>query len=471
MAIRFLFPFLLLIFSTWSAYGLDYFHTYSVFHSPSDGHFFESYLKIPGSSLRVVSAGQGKFQSTVTVALTFKKDAEIVQFDKYNLSSQLLDDRNAVFQMVDQKRYALEPGFYFVELTLTDANDPENKAYNKVECKIEVFDKDKIQISAITVLEELTASSLENDFSKNGYQMVPYVYPYYPNDFKRLIFYTEVYNTDQLLLDQDYLVTYAVCEPGTENVVKNLRGFSKQTGAELNILTAEMDLTELESGNYDLRIEVRNKLNDLLAENKLRILRNNKRQIESLSNIHLVNIEESFTTDMSMEDVSYYLESLVPLAGPDEFQYIENVAAMGDEDVMRRFLHNFFVTRNEFFPEKLFLEHKKAVAIAEDRYSNAIMHGFETDRGRIYIQHGEPDYINRSVNEVNAYPYEVWFYYALEGSQNNIQFVFVANEVAANDFLLIHSNFVGEVQNRDWQAQVQRRTGTNANFGTRISDF
>lgn len=64
--------------------------------------------------------------------------------------------------------------------------------------------------------------------------------------------------------------------------------------------------------------------------------------------------------------------------------------------------------QNEFLDE--FEQRLKFVSI---NFSTPIRAGWETDRGRIYIQYGEPDEIDRHPFDINARPYEIWYYYSL----------------------------------------------------------
>jgi len=444
-----------------SLFGLDYFHNYAVFHSPEAGNYIETYLKLPGNNLKTVSAGGGKFKAVVNVSITFKKEAEIVQFDKYSLSSPVLDSAEDVFQMVDLKRYSLAPGLYFMELLLSDANDPENKANYKQKFTIEPFNDELITVSPIVLLEEVRESETENIFSKNGMDMVPYVYPYYPNDFTELHFYAEIYNTDYLLHDQDYLLKYTLIDQANQEPVANMAGFMKQSSAKMNTVLASIDMTDLESGNYSLLIEVRNKLNDLLAESEITIMRNNKRQREELSNLHLVDTRESFAEGLTSDEVSYYLASVVPLANADEERYIENMIAMGDDEIMRKFLFNFFVSRSEFFPERLFNEHLYAVKFVENKYSTPISRGFDTSRGYAFIRYGKPSYVNRSELDAGTFPYEIWYYNSMDNGEHNVQFVFLGKDAAVNDYELIHTTYSEGLKNPNWRQVISRGPGNN----------
>ena len=112
-------------------------------------------------------------------------------------------------------------------------------------------------------------------------------------------------------------------------------------------------------------------------------------------------------------------------------------------------------------------------------YGTRIRKGYETDRGRVYLQYGRPNTITQSENEPSAYPYEIWHYYNL-GNQTNRRFVFYARELATNDYELIHSDALGEINDPRWQIKVHKRDspthsldpeGTERHWGGRVQDY
>ncbi|HEY6172173.1 MAG TPA: GWxTD domain-containing protein [Candidatus Kapabacteria bacterium] len=66
-----------------------------------------------------------------------------------------------------------------------------------------------------------------------------------------------------------------------------------------------------------------------------------------------------------------------------------------------------------------------------DRNFRATMSGWKTDRGRIYIQLGEPTSIDKRPYDVNSRPYEMWEY-----SDLNVRFYFV-DQFMVNDYRLV----------------------------------
>ena len=83
----------------------------------------------------------------------------------------------------------------------------------------------------------------------------------------------------------------------------------------------------------------------------------------------------------------------------------------------------------------------------------------------MFLKYGAPDRIVQSYSEPGAYPYEIWHYYTL-GSQRNKKFVFMTLDIVTNDFKLIHSDAVGELNNFRWTTEIYKRTyGTYYDYG------
>ena len=86
------------------------------------------------------------------------------------------------------------------------------------------------------------------------------------------------------------------------------------------------------------------------------------------------------------------------------------------------------------------------VSFAAKNYRSGLRpRGWDSDRGRVLIQYGEPDAIDRHVSDFNRHPYQIWTY-----SSHRAEFVFVdAGQTGA--FQLVHSTARGELQNFNWE--------------------
>ena len=80
------------------------------------------------------------------------------------------------------------------------------------------------------------------------------------------------------------------------------------------------------------------------------------------------------------------------------------------------------------------------------------MPGWLTDRGRVLMVYGEPDDVERYINQPNQHPYEVWFYNQRQGG---VKFIFADLEGHKN-YRLIHSELDGEVYDPNYREILQR---------------
>ncbi|GBD89470.1 hypothetical protein BMS3Abin04_00175 [bacterium BMS3Abin04] len=76
--------------------------------------------------------------------------------------------------------------------------------------------------------------------------------------------------------------------------------------------------------------------------------------------------------------------------------------------------------------------------------------GFKTDRGRVYLEYGPPDQIDRYPNQTGQKPYEVWQYQSIEGG---VIFIF-ADLTGYSDYELLTSTKRGEVRDDNWQRRI-----------------
>ena len=105
--------------------------------------------------------------------------------------------------------------------------------------------------------------------------------------------------------------------------------------------------------------------------------------------------------------------------------------------------------------------------VADYHYSTPIDHGFETDRGRVFLQYGPPNNIEGNTREPGAYPYEIWHYYKLTNNQSNVKFVFYNPDLITNDYQLIHSDARGEIYDARWKFKIYstfKDNNGNSNF-------
>jgi GWxTD domain-containing protein len=446
-----------------SAKKLQAFMSYSTFDSPTDGPYIETYLTVVGNSVVFIKNESGRFQGTIEVTLIFSQNDVVKQFKKFNLLSPDVMDTNAVnFNFIDQQRFLLANGEYELDIQILDKND--NAIPYKASETIDIsYPKDKVSVSAIELIQSYTRNENPTVLTKSGYDLVPYILNYYPESINKLTFYSEIYNTDKVFgKDEKYLLSTFIEVLETGQLFGDLVRIKKETAHNVNILFGEFDITTLPTGNYNIVIEVRDKSNTLIAYNKLFFQRNHPELKVDMTNLSEVSIENTFVNRMSNSDtLADYIKSLYPISAESERQYARTLLKARNIKSLQQYFYNFWITRNQNNPEGAWLLYKTEVMKANAAYGTKIKRGYETDRGRVYLQYGPPNSMIQSLNEPSAYPYEIWHYYTL-GNQKNKKFVFYNPDMVSNDFILIHSDAIGEIYDYKWKQRIYvRNTTTN----------
>lgn len=456
--------------------------SYGTFTVPGEGSYLETYLAVSGQSVVFAAVGDSLYQANIQVTIIFMQDSTVQNYTKYELQSPLVEDPEETnFGIIDQQRFMLSDGEYQMFIEIFDLNNPEVPAFSTEETVVLEFPDDAIQISAIQLIDTYHKVDVPSVITKNDYDLIPLVYAFYPASNTALNFYTEVYFTDLILGDEGkFLVSYFIESAESQNMMQDFIFRKRMDSKPVNVLMSSIDISQLPSGNYNLAIEVRDIHNEILASNKLFFRRYNPAVTHQLSDLSAVNISHTFVDQYEdIEIMREYLRCLAPLSSEAERDYAYNLSNTAELSSMQRFFYYFWEKRNYDEPEKAWLTYFEDVIKVNATYKTITKRGYESDRGRVYLKYGPPNHIAESYNEPAAYPYEIWHYYSL-GNQRNKRFVFVTKDMATNDFVLVHSDAIGELANYRWQLDIYKRTWDPNNidqtspddaFGNRAYDY
>ena len=445
---------------------LQVFFSYSTFNSPDGGPYIETYLSVVGNSVQFVPTTNGKFKGSLQVIMIFKKGDEIVNFDKYELSSPEMEDTtNVDFAFIDQQRYLLPNGEYNFEIQIGDMNS-ETKPYISFQPLVVNYPSDEVMVSGIQLVESFKKSEETTILTKSGYDLIPYHTNFYPEDIDKLTFYAEIYNSNTVLgLDDKYLVSYYISTIDIDTPLPKYVRYKKETAAPVNILLSEFNISEMPSGNYFLIIEVKNKENKRLSINKLFFQRSNPKIQLSLDGMATLNLNKTFAGRITnMDTITEYIQYLAPISDNQELSFAMAHVESSDIETLQKYFYKFWFNRNNLEPEKAWLQYLNEVNKVNLAYSTPITKGYDSDRGWAYLKYGAPNAISESYNEPSAYPYEIWHYYELKNGQRNKKFVFYTVDIATNDFRQIHSDVTGELANYRWQQIINGRIDPGFNL-------
>ena len=432
--------------------------SYSTFNTPTNEPYVETYLSINDNSIKYIMIDDEKYQGSINVQIIFKDGDSIVNYAKYELMSPIITDTLANnSNMLDIQRYMLPVGNYTIEISLKDNNRNTKQLTSYDKFTID-FPSDSMAFSGIELLSSYNKANDASLLEKNGYELTPNVSNYYPQSINVLSFYAELYNSITELGDAPFLLTSYIrpfeADKKLDQFFHRKRIESKQVVVMLN----SFDISELPSGNYLLVLEARNRDNEILTSNEIFFQRYNPGAKFSLTNLLTLNTENTFAGRISNRDtLALYIDYLTPISTDIERLYIENQLKEADIDELRRYFLNFWTERDKMNPELAWDKYLLLVMQANHNFKSVANPGYKTDRGRVYLRYGQPNVISEQYFEPAAYPYEIWQYYQLD-EQRNRKFVFYTHDMVTNDFLLIHSDAVGELSNYRWETVVYGRT-------------
>ncbi|MCF8258667.1 MAG: GWxTD domain-containing protein [Flavobacteriales bacterium] len=444
------------------------------FVAPSESAYIETYLLLKGNSLATVEGGAGRTYSEVAIIMKVSKGSTVVFEDAYRVKGPLLE-QGQMADFIDQQRIPLKDGHYELDITIHDVNRREAQPARVIQ-EVTIVSKGRaVQLSDIQLVNTYTKATVPNMLTKAGFDLVPYTSSFFPRTKEELTFYFEVYNTDKKVgTDGELLVNILVENADDGSLAGNLRQYFKRAGTPVIPVLHSFPIKHLPSGNYNIVVEVRDKKNELLDGGKFFFQRSNPVEVahaveDSMDNSGILDLSATFVASYNrVEELKHHVRCLIPIATQKEISQINRRVNYNDAEMMKRYLYNFWIRR---YPDNAATEWEKylgQVNKVNASYSNNLTIGYETDRGRVYLQYGPPDAMSPSYFEPNTYPYEIWHYYRLENRmlnapQNNRRFVF-ANMTGAGEFQLLHSDADNELYNARWHFDLQKRNEPNSDL-------
>lgn len=459
----------LFVISSIQAESLQAYLSYALFNTPDKQPYIETYLVVNGKTLTHSEMEDGKYQGMLEVQIVFKEGENIINFDKYELLAPKVKDTSKSFpNLLDVQRYSLPKGSYTLELTLKDPNSNEEPVMSYDEFQID-FPDTELHFSDIELIHSYSKSDGEGVMVKSGFSITPFVFNFYGEVVSDLSFYSELYNSQQLLGGDQFMLYYYIRPMEVDKKLDQYFSMKKMESKPVNILLNTIDISQLPSGNYFLVLEARNRNNVVLAKKETYFQRFNPNAQFNMTGMLVLNPENSFAGLITSKDsLKQYIDYLYPISSEAEKNFAKSMMVEEDVNILQKYFLNFWVERDEKDPEGAWMEYKTRVNQVNHDFRVLRIKGYRTDRGRVYLQYGKPNAIAHSYNEPGGYPYEIWHFYELQG-QRDKRFVFYTKDLATNDFQLLHSDAIGEINNYRWQTYIYSRTWDALNIDSRIA--
>lgn len=447
-----------------SIYAFDMSVHYARFQTIEENYVEFNYYVV-GATLSIPNSVD--VDPSVIMTMIIKKEGRIIYADKFNVIG--FKDR---INFAAVKRYGLKPGMYNCSLVAVDANDSEN-VYNWEEEIVVANKSPKFSLSDIQLLSSINKAEESSITGKNGYDLECLPFLYSENEMGKIYYYVESYNSN--ILGEQYVLQIDVVEnyknrPNT--LVKKLT--KKRKSTEIDILVGAIEISDLPSGNYKVKMYVGDEGNPAkIVESSFQHSNKNIQKSNEIS-VDLKNSFE-FLDILSKKDMTYALMALVPRISSTDLEEV-NLALQSEN--LSKIKHLLKYHWNHFGGsdiERTYYEYMIIARAVDKKFDSGFGEGFETDRGFYYLKYGRPDNIVAENNDVNAPPYEIWTYNDLpEIQQTNVKFVFYNPSLSPGNFVLLHSNAKGEINNPRWRVEITNNDGAKGAVdrlnGTEVED-
>ncbi len=341
----------------------------------------------------------------------------------------------------------LPEGKYVLELMQIDNRTEQVLDSIGYPLAVKTFNSDRVTLSDLEICSNIIPNSpnKDSDYHKNGMDVFPNPTRLFSLSSPRVYYYIEMYNLNKKQHDTPYHVQVVIADK--DGQIRFRKDYRRPRKYESLVERGAFDIRKLESGLYTLIFAVTDSSENYSVYRRENFFVVNPKAVavkeeddeEGFRKSEYYTLPESIV-DRMFEEAQY-------IATPDEikiYQSLTNVQAK------RKFMYDFWKKRTKHDPN-FKDEYYERIEYANEHFSYAKTPGWKSDRGRIYILYGKPDQIDRYPSESNTLPYEIWFYYNIEGG---VEFDFV-DFSGFGDYKLVNSTKRNEYSDPNWRRLIQ----------------
>jgi GWxTD domain-containing protein len=454
-----------------SAWGMRVTFDYRVFYAPEIGPYAEFVTSFDATTFNHNALDSGYVQANAELTLVLLRAGKIVDARKVKVDGpQIKGNERADFLSIE--RFVIPAGNYELELEVRDLNAPTAGPESLKQTIEVVVPGTGVFMSDIELVSAYRPSSEVNAFTKSGYDLIPYVSNYYGTSLNSLIYYAEIYRTDSVFGAGSPFVSSICIVNMKDNSVEFCKRMKKEKSSSVVPMLQTLDISDVPAGQYKLRIEVRDKSNTLVTLKEREFSRNKVAELpqvpEAMASKEIVSVSfaSQYTNADSLRDILMYH---LPIAKDVDRDIIDRQVPKADLAMLQSFFYTFWWKRNPENPEAAWKEYEKNILVVKDNFETRIKKGWQTERGRVYLQFGKPNTRIVRNNEVDYWPFEIWHYYVTDSNLHNRRFLFY-DTTLMGDMDLLHSDVPGETKNFNWKDMVRSRpTGLNMSDASRLN--
>ncbi len=421
-----------------------------------------------------VDTADSLIAATYETELRIYKDTTLVKTERWRTRTPAARPRQAArLNLLDGYSQTIPPGNYRVEVHCTDALAPE--AAFTLQRSFEVDTQRLRTVAPPQLLDTFYAHTESgNVFVRNGVLALPLAIDFLGDEKPLLHFYIEAYERPEM---QKAPRPFRL----VSTILRGDAAFGRFSQTDSLIFRdgvgrcySTLAVAKLPSGNFVLQTRLLDAKGKEWGVSARPFQRSNAAPeadtvvgaaLDSVLREQLpqefVDITKTFVQAYKPVQLRAILRMIQPIATPEEGLSIKVLSGAGaDVAYVRSFIYSFFRSRNPKDPAGEWKTYSDQVRAVNRLFNLGGRTGYESERGRVYLQYGPPAERIPVYQETGSRPYELWRYDTLPKDEKGGRFLFFQPGGPLEDFVLLHSTALGELRNRGWRMGLYP-AGTN----------
>lgn len=346
--------------------------------------------------------------------------------------------------LIGRVHFLLEPGRYKFAVVTRDEARPTVSDSIEVLFEVRDFSPRTTMFSDIELASSINRADEDssNIFYKNTLEVVPNPTLLYGKQLPNLLYYSELYHTK----DEMFVVKSEVVSSYGKTMVS--KGHQRKGKMDSRVEVGSLNLGPLPTGVYTLILTYGDTTGTFSAtQSKAFYVFNPDIPMDTTAAVTIADLIAVEFSSMGEAELDEQFAMAGYIATSDEKDIWKSLE--GSES-KRKFMTKFWrdrdpdvtTPRNEFYEE-----YQQRIAVSNEQFRSSFREGWRSDRGRVYVMYGPPDYVDRRSSESDMKPHEIWRYDYIE---SGVEFIFV-DRGGFNSYELVHSTKRNEMYNPDWE--------------------
>ncbi len=432
---------------------LNFEFDFARFNYDTTNTYLEIYYVIEPKNVTILNNDNGsKIEVDLSITAINKETDELAIEKKYRVNSKITNPDSSLPSLVGVVGFLLNEGVYALNVTAVDANNAELLKIVNDEISIGIYGTNEFSLSDIQLASKINTENVNKNsvFYKNTMEIIPNPQNIFGISLPVVFYYTELYNLNENLeLETSLTLDRKVFNSLGNIVYDKPKEISRSNKAIVE--AGAINVAKFPTGSYTIVLSIIDPVNKkaVSSTKKFFIYNPNVEQVAVEDGRNLTVLGSEFGV-MTEEECELHFDRIKYIATNSELDQYEK---LDEIDSKREFLFNFWQRRDPVAstPDNEFRrEFEDRVKFVENRFKTFNKTGAKTDRGRVYLQYGEPDEMEMHPNDYDKKPYEVWYYNSIEGGV-----IFIFGDITGySDYELLHSTKRGELRDDNWVRRI-----------------